>query len=106
LGLPHALCVFRKTCGEVLILEHNGDLFAYISSLLSDQPFLVALFALCSQNAFAGLLLAASAAQAQRAWESEISSRRTPEHEHKDEKGVHCGHPHSGIGRVDARHFA
>jgi len=28
LGLPHALCVFRKTCGEVLILEHNGDLFA------------------------------------------------------------------------------
>jgi uncharacterized protein len=28
LGLPHALCVFRKTCGEVLVLEHNGDVFA------------------------------------------------------------------------------
>ena len=27
LGLPHALCVFRKTCGEVLVLEHNGDVF-------------------------------------------------------------------------------
>lgn len=28
LGLPHALCVFRETCGEVAALEHNGDLFA------------------------------------------------------------------------------
>ena len=28
LGLPHALCVFRKTCGEVLVMEHNGDVFA------------------------------------------------------------------------------
>jgi uncharacterized protein len=28
LGLPHALCVFRKTCGNVLVLEHNGDVFA------------------------------------------------------------------------------
>jgi uncharacterized protein len=27
LGLPHALCVFRKTCGDVLVLEHNGDVF-------------------------------------------------------------------------------
>ena len=28
LGLPHALCVFRPTCGGVLALEHNGDVFA------------------------------------------------------------------------------
>jgi uncharacterized protein len=28
LGLPHALCLFRETCGEVIVLEHNGDLYA------------------------------------------------------------------------------
>lgn len=27
-GLPHALCVFRETCGDVAVLEHNGDLYA------------------------------------------------------------------------------
>jgi uncharacterized protein len=27
-GLPHALCVFRETCGDVLVLEHEGSLFA------------------------------------------------------------------------------
>jgi uncharacterized protein len=27
-GLPHALCTFRETCGDVLVLEHEGSLFA------------------------------------------------------------------------------
>jgi uncharacterized protein len=27
LGLEHSLCVFRETCGQVPVLEHNGDLF-------------------------------------------------------------------------------
>jgi uncharacterized protein len=27
-GLPHALCVFRETCGDVLVLEHEGSVFA------------------------------------------------------------------------------
>jgi uncharacterized protein len=27
-GLPHALCVHRETCGDALVLERNGDLFA------------------------------------------------------------------------------
>jgi uncharacterized protein len=28
LGLPHALCIFRETCGDVAVLEHDGDLYA------------------------------------------------------------------------------
>ncbi len=28
LGLPHALCVFRATCGDVAVLEHDGALYA------------------------------------------------------------------------------
>jgi uncharacterized protein len=28
LGEEHASCIFRKTCGDVLVLEHNGDFFA------------------------------------------------------------------------------
>jgi uncharacterized protein len=28
LGLPHALCHFRETCGDVLVLEHEGGLYA------------------------------------------------------------------------------
>ncbi len=27
LGLEHSLCVFRETCGQIPVLEHNGDLF-------------------------------------------------------------------------------
>ena len=27
-GLEHALCIFRETCGDVPVLEHNGDLFS------------------------------------------------------------------------------
>jgi uncharacterized protein len=27
-GLPHALCLFRETCGDVLVLEHEGSVFA------------------------------------------------------------------------------
>lgn len=27
-GLEHALCIFRETCGDVAVLEHNGDFYA------------------------------------------------------------------------------
>jgi uncharacterized protein len=27
-GLPHALCIFRETCGDVPVVEHNGDFFS------------------------------------------------------------------------------
>lgn len=27
-GLDHSLCVYRETCGDVPVLEHNGDLFS------------------------------------------------------------------------------
>jgi uncharacterized protein len=27
-GAPHALCVHRETCGDVAVLEHNGDFYA------------------------------------------------------------------------------
>lgn len=27
-GQEHALCVFRKTCGDVPVIEHNGDFFS------------------------------------------------------------------------------
>jgi uncharacterized protein len=25
---PHALCIFRETCGDVVVLEHDGSLYA------------------------------------------------------------------------------
>ena len=28
LGMEHALCVFRETCGDVVVVEHNGDLYS------------------------------------------------------------------------------
>jgi uncharacterized protein len=28
LGQEHALCIFKKTCGDVPVLEHNGDFFS------------------------------------------------------------------------------
>ncbi len=28
LGVDHALCIHRKTCGDVVVVEHNGDLYA------------------------------------------------------------------------------
>jgi len=28
LGLPSTVCIFSKTCGKALAIEHNGDLFA------------------------------------------------------------------------------
>ncbi|MGE5840675.1 MAG: anaerobic sulfatase maturase, partial [Deltaproteobacteria bacterium] len=28
LGKEHALCIFKKTCGDVPVVEHNGDFFA------------------------------------------------------------------------------
>lgn len=27
-GEEHALCIFRKTCGDIPVLEHNGDVFS------------------------------------------------------------------------------
>ncbi len=27
-GMPHVLCIFRETCGDVLVLEHDGGLYA------------------------------------------------------------------------------
>jgi len=27
-GSEHALCVFRPTCGDVVVLEHNGDVYS------------------------------------------------------------------------------
>ena len=27
-GQEHALCIFRKTCGDIPVVEHNGDLFS------------------------------------------------------------------------------
>ena len=27
-GMEHSLCIFRETCGDIPILEHNGDLYA------------------------------------------------------------------------------
>jgi uncharacterized protein len=35
LGQPHALCIFRKTCGDVPVVEHNGDFYScdhYVNS--------------------------------------------------------------------------
>ncbi len=28
MGLPHALCIFRETCGDVAVLEHDGSFYA------------------------------------------------------------------------------
>jgi uncharacterized protein len=28
LGQEHALCIFRKTCGDVPVIEHNGDFYS------------------------------------------------------------------------------
>jgi len=27
-GQEHALCIFRKTCGDIPVIEHNGDIFS------------------------------------------------------------------------------
>ncbi len=27
-GLEHSLCIFRETCGDIPVLEHNGDLYS------------------------------------------------------------------------------
>jgi uncharacterized protein len=27
-GLDHSLCIFRETCGEIPVVEHNGDFFS------------------------------------------------------------------------------
>lgn len=28
LGQEHALCIFRKTCGDIPVMEHNGDVYS------------------------------------------------------------------------------
>jgi len=58
-GLPHALCIFRETCGDVLVLEHEGSVYscdhfvdaAHRLGRLQDQP-LGRLAALPEQAAF------------------------------------------------------
>ncbi len=45
-GLPHSLCLFRESCGDVLVLEHEGSLFAcdhyvdpeHLVGSLREQP--------------------------------------------------------------------
>jgi len=32
LGMEHSLCVFRETCGQIPVVEHNGDFFRAITS--------------------------------------------------------------------------
>jgi uncharacterized protein len=27
-GMDHSLCIFRETCGDIPVIEHNGDLFS------------------------------------------------------------------------------
>jgi uncharacterized protein len=27
-GQDHSLCIFRKTCGDIPVIEHNGDFFS------------------------------------------------------------------------------
>jgi len=59
LGLDHALCLFRPTCGEVLVLEHDGGVYAcdhfvdpgHRLGNLRDQP-LAALAGSPAQRAF------------------------------------------------------
>ena len=28
LGMEHALCIYRETCGDVPVIEHNGDFYS------------------------------------------------------------------------------
>lgn len=37
LGQEHALCIFRKTCGDVPVIEHNGDFFSCDHFVDSDH---------------------------------------------------------------------
>ena len=36
-GVPHSLCIHRETCGDVVVLEHNGDLYACDHFVDSDH---------------------------------------------------------------------
>ncbi|MEE8400293.1 MAG: anaerobic sulfatase maturase [Desulfobacterales bacterium] len=59
LGKEHALCIFRKTCGDVPVIEHSGDFFScdhfvdsdhHLGNIL-DTPF-IDLLESPEQNAF------------------------------------------------------
>ena len=39
LGQEHTLCIFKKTCGDVPVLEHNGDFFACDHFVDKDHLF-------------------------------------------------------------------
>lgn len=59
LGQEHALCVFRKTCGDVPVIEHNGDFFSCDHFVTADHRLgniretpLVALLESPAQRAF------------------------------------------------------
>ncbi len=36
-GQPHSLCVFRNTCGDVPVIEHNGDFYSCDHFVTPDQ---------------------------------------------------------------------
>jgi uncharacterized protein len=36
-GQQHSLCIFRKTCGDVPVVEHNGDFFSCDHFVNKDQ---------------------------------------------------------------------
>ena len=58
-GQEHALCIFRKTCGDVPVVEHNGDFFScdhfvnpeYLLGNIRETP-LVELLESPAQRAF------------------------------------------------------
>jgi uncharacterized protein len=58
-GQEHALCIFRKTCGDVPVVEHNGDFFScdhfvkpeYLLGNIQETP-LVELLESPAQRAF------------------------------------------------------
>ncbi len=59
LGVEHALCVFRETCGDVVVVERNGDFYccdhfvdpAHLVGNIADTP-LVELLESPAQRAF------------------------------------------------------
>ncbi len=58
-GLEHALCIFRETCGDVPVLEHNGDFYScdhfvdreHLVGNIRETP-LATLLACATQQAF------------------------------------------------------
>jgi uncharacterized protein len=70
LGMPAALCIFSKTCGNALALEHNGDVY-------SCDHFVGPRYRLANIRRHHSLQLAASGKQ--RAF-GEAKSKALPNH--------------------------